>query len=334
VVAGGEAGGHCGEVSTMVLIPEVHRAVQAMGATTPILAAGGITTGTQMAAAMSMDYPRDKLTVWLLDDGGTDQKCNDANPAKAEAARQRRAVLSSLCAQMGAQYLTRARNEHAKAGNLNNGLTQSQGEIVVVFDADHAPFRSFLRETIGHFARDPKLFLVQTPHVFLNPDPIEKNLRTFDRMPSENEMFYSSIQRGLDKWNGSFFCGSAALLRRSALATVGGFSGITITEDCETALDLHSQGWTSVFVDKPLIAGLQPETFASFIGQRSRWCQGMMQIFLLKNPIFKQGLRPIQKAAYLSSMTFWLFPMPRLVFMLAPLLFILLDIKVFVSNLD
>ena len=54
VVAGGEAGGHCGEVSTMVLIPEVHRAVRAMGASTPILAAGGITTGAQMAAAMAM----------------------------------------------------------------------------------------------------------------------------------------------------------------------------------------------------------------------------------------------------------------------------------------
>lgn len=289
---------------------------------------------TTMAAAMSMDYPRDKLTVWLLDDGGTDQKRHDPDPQKAEAARQRRAVLSSLCEQMGVVYLTRARNEHAKAGNLNNGLAASSGEIVVVFDADHAPFRSFLRETIGYFARDPKLFLVQTPHVFLNPDPVEKNLRTFDFMPSENEMFYSSIQRGLDKWNAAFFCGSAALLRRSALATVGGFSGITITEDCETALDLHSQGWTSVFVDKPLIAGLQPETFASFIGQRSRWCQGMMQIFLLKNPLLRAGLHPIQKVAYLSSMTFWLFPLPRLVFMLAPLLFILLDVKVFVSNLD
>lgn len=54
VVAGGEAGGHCGEVSTMVLIPEVYRAVQKMGASTPILAAGGITTGGQMAAAMAM----------------------------------------------------------------------------------------------------------------------------------------------------------------------------------------------------------------------------------------------------------------------------------------
>ena len=289
---------------------------------------------TTIAAAKSMDYPADKLTVWLLDDGGTDQKCNETNPQKADAARKRRAELRALCEQLGAVYLTRKRNEHAKAGNMNNALTVSTGEIVVVFDADHAPFAPSCARRSGISRDDPKLFLVQTPHIFLNPDPIEKNLRTFHRMPSENEMFYSSIQRGLDKWNGSFFCGSAALLRRSALETVGGFSGITITEDCETALDLHSQGWTSVFVDKPLIAGLQPETFASFIGQRSRWCQGMMQILILKNPLFKKGLKPIQKIAYLSSMTFWLFPLPRLVFLLAPLLFILADIKVFVSNLD
>lgn len=54
VVAGGEAGGHCGEVATMVLVPEVAAAVEAVGATTPILAAGGIVTGRQMAASMAM----------------------------------------------------------------------------------------------------------------------------------------------------------------------------------------------------------------------------------------------------------------------------------------
>jgi NAD(P)H-dependent flavin oxidoreductase YrpB (nitropropane dioxygenase family) len=54
VVAGGEAGGHCGEVSTMVLVPEVARALKEIGADAPILAAGGITTGEQMAAAMAM----------------------------------------------------------------------------------------------------------------------------------------------------------------------------------------------------------------------------------------------------------------------------------------
>jgi len=289
---------------------------------------------TTAAAALSMDYPKDKLKVWLLDDGGTDQKCSDKDPIKAENARMRRASLQALCARLGIQYVTRAKNEHAKAGNMNNALAQAKGDIVLVFDADHAPFRAFLQETVAHFVDDPNLFLVQTPHVFLNPDPIEKNLKTFSRMPSENEMFYSMTQRGLDKWDASFFCGSAALLRRSMLRETGGFSGVTITEDCETAFELHAKGYSSVFVDKPLIAGLQPETFASFIGQRVRWCQGMLQILMLKNPAFKKGLKPIQKLGYLSSMTFWFFPFPRLVFMLAPLVYILLDVKIFVSNVD
>ncbi|MDP6691954.1 MAG: nitronate monooxygenase [Alphaproteobacteria bacterium] len=53
VVAGGEAGGHCGAVSTMVLVPEIHEAIQEHG-DTPILAAGGVVTGRQMAACMAM----------------------------------------------------------------------------------------------------------------------------------------------------------------------------------------------------------------------------------------------------------------------------------------
>ena len=54
IAAGGEAGGHCGDVSTMVLVPEVVRALEAIGADVPVLAAGGIVTGEQMAAAMAM----------------------------------------------------------------------------------------------------------------------------------------------------------------------------------------------------------------------------------------------------------------------------------------
>jgi NAD(P)H-dependent flavin oxidoreductase YrpB (nitropropane dioxygenase family) len=53
VVAGGEAGGHCGDVSTLVLVPEIHEAIQSYG-DTPILAAGGIVTGRQMAGCMAM----------------------------------------------------------------------------------------------------------------------------------------------------------------------------------------------------------------------------------------------------------------------------------------
>ncbi|CAM5776812.1 cellulose synthase catalytic subunit (UDP-forming) [Labrys miyagiensis] len=285
-----------------------------------------------LAAAKGMDYPPDKLHVYLLDDGGTEQKRNAQNIEAATEAQQRHADLKKLCEGLGVNYLTRARNEHAKAGNLNNGLEYSTSEIVVVFDADHAPARDFLHCTVGFFRDDPKLFMVQTPHFFLNPDPVERNLRTFTKMPSENEMFYGIIQRGLDKWNASFFCGSAAALRRSALAAVGGFKGRSITEDCETALELHSRGWHSIYVDKPLIAGLQPATFASFIGQRSRWAQGMVQIFLFQRPFMKRGLSISQRLCYMSSILFWFFPLARIVFLVAPMFYLFFNLEIFVAS--
>jgi cellulose synthase (UDP-forming) len=291
--------------------------------------------GVTLAAARNLDYPTDKLNVYMLDDGGTDFRCNHhKDPKVREGAKKRRAEFSAFCKELGVHYLTRQRNEHAKAGNMNEALKTTNGEIVVVFDADHAPSRDFLKKTIGYFQVDPKLFLVQTPHQFLNPDPVEKNIGSFEVMPSENEMFYSIIQRGLDKWNGSFFCGSAAVLRRSALNVVGGFAGITITEDCETAVELHSRGWNSAYVDEPMIAGFQPETFTSFIGQRSRWCQGMLQILILKRPAFKKGLSMPQRLAYLSIMLNWLFPLSRFMFMIAPAFFILFDLHIYNASFD
>ncbi|WP_426239164.1 UDP-forming cellulose synthase catalytic subunit [Pararhizobium sp. DWP1-1-3] len=285
-----------------------------------------------LAAAKALDYPADKLTVWLLDDGGTLQKRTSANLLESQMAKSRHQELQTLCTDLDVKYLTRDRNEHAKAGNLNNGMEHSQGELIAVFDADHAPARDFLRETVGYFEDDPKLFLVQTPHFFLNPDPVERNLRTFEKMPSENEMFYGIIQRGLDKWNASFFCGSAAVLRRQALDQTGGFSGVSITEDCETAIDLHASGWNSVYVDRPLIAGLQPATFASFIGQRSRWAQGMMQILRFKFPPLKRGLSIPQRLCYMSSTLFWLFPFPRTIFLFAPLCYLFFDLEIFTAS--
>ncbi|MEO9340862.1 UDP-forming cellulose synthase catalytic subunit [Mesorhizobium sp. SB112] len=285
-----------------------------------------------MAAAKAIDYPTDRFKVWLLDDGGTLQKRNSDKIAEAFAAEARHKELKQLCEELDVFYLTRDRNEHAKAGNLNNGLAHSTGDLIAVFDADHAPARDFLRETVGYFDEDPRLFLVQTPHFFLNPDPVERNLQTFEKMPSENEMFYGIIQRGLDKWNAAFFCGSAAVLSRRALADTGGFSGVSITEDCETAIALHAKGWNSVYVDKPLIAGLQPATFASFIGQRSRWAQGMMQILRFRFPLFKSGLSLPQRLCYMSSTLFWMFPFPRAIFLVAPLFYLFFGLQIFTAS--
>ncbi|QOL79572.1 UDP-forming cellulose synthase catalytic subunit [Pseudooceanicola spongiae] len=285
-----------------------------------------------LAAAKNMIYPTDKRTVVLCDDGGTDQRCNSSDPELAAASRKRRADLQRLCKRLGVKYSTRARNENAKAGNMSAALEDLHGEIVVVFDADHVPSRDFLARTVGYFVDDPKLFLVQTPHFFINQDPIQRNLGLSRECPPENEMFYSQIHRGLDRWGGAFFCGSAALLRRAALDSVGGFAGETITEDAETALEIHSRGWKSLYLNRAMIAGLQPETFASFIQQRGRWATGMMQMLLLKNPLFRKGLRFPQRLCYINSMSFWLFPLIRLTYLMVPLVYLFFGIEIFVAT--
>lgn len=287
-----------------------------------------------LSAAKNMHYPAHKRTVVLCDDGGTDQRCNHEDPAISVNARKRRVELQNLCAELGIVYSTRPKNEHAKAGNMSAALERLNGDLVVVFDADHVPSRDFLARTVGYFVDDPKLFLVQTPHFFLNPDPVERNVGFRDDCPPENEMFYHLGHRGLDRWGGAFFCGSAALLRRAALDDVGGFAGETITEDAETALEIHSRGWKSIYVDHAMIAGLQPETFVSFIQQRGRWAAGMMQLLRLKNPLRRKGMSLTQRLCYLNSMTFWLFPLVRMVFLLAPLFYLFFGLQIFVATIE
>ena len=283
-------------------------------------------------AAMGMRYPKEKLRVYICDDGGTDQKCTTGDEASQTAAKDRREMLSLMAEELGAHYLTRPKNRHAKAGNLNEAFHRTSGDLVVIFDADHVPTEDFLEKTVGCFSVDPKLFLVQTPHFFVNPDPIEKNLETFYQMPSENEMFYRVIQRGLDFWNSSFFCGSGAVMRRTCLQITGGLSGETITEDAETALTLHSKGFHSAYVSTPLLSGLSPETMSAFITQRIRWATGMVQIFLLKCPLFLKGLTFPQRLCYFNSCFFWFFPFARIVYLLAPVAFLFFGLKIYAAN--
>ncbi|SLN72454.1 Cellulose synthase 1 [Limimaricola soesokkakensis] len=214
-----------------------------------------------LAAARNIAYPQHLVRVVLCDDGGTDARCADPDPLKAADARMRREELQALCAELGVTYMTRAENRHAKAGNLNEALMQLSGDLVVIFDADHAPTRDFLARTVGYFAENPKLFLVQTPHFFLNDDPVARNLG-LGASPPENEMFYSQLHEGLDRWGGAFFCGSAAVLRRAALDEVGGISGNTITEDAETALGIHARGWESRYLNHAMVGGCSPKPLA------------------------------------------------------------------------
>ncbi len=288
-----------------------------------------------LRAALQMHYPVHKLQVHLLDDGGTEQKRHQQDVVAARRARQRHEQLQQLCLQLNVRYHTRAQNQHAKAGNINSALPNTDGELIVILDADHVPTADFLDKTVPWLIDKEKVFLVQTPHFMANPDPVERNyFSAFTRMPSENDMFYGTIQKGLDFWNASFFCGSAAVLRRAHLEKVNGLSGESVTEDAETAYDLHAMGYESVYVNRPMVSGLAPETLHAFVTQRMRWAQGMTQILLLKKPYRGAGLSWSQRFGYLSSILFWLFPFARIIFLLMPLAYLIFGLQIYHASLQ
>ena len=264
-------------------------------------------------AAQCLDYPRDKLKIYLLDDG-------------------KRSEFAVFAADVGVGYITRNDNAHAKAGNLNHAMKLTHGELICVFDCDHVATRIFLQATVGGFLHDPKLALVQTPHYFYSPDPFERNLSVGRNIPNEGALFYGPIQQGNDNWNATFFCGSCAVIRRSALDQIGGFAVETVTEDAHTALKLQRLGWGSAFIDIPLAAGLATERLVLHVIQRTRWARGMTQIFRLDNPLLGRGLTLQQRLCYLSAMLYYQFALPRIAFLTAPLAYLLFNLNIIHSS--
>ncbi|MDR0807186.1 MAG: UDP-forming cellulose synthase catalytic subunit [Enterobacteriaceae bacterium] len=255
-------------------------------------------------AALGIDWPEEKRTIYILDDGD-------------------RPEFKAFAQEVGVQYINRKIHDHAKAGNINNALKQARSEYVAIFDCDHVPTRSFLQLTMGWFYKDKKLAMIQTPHHFFSPDPFERNLNSFRHTPNEGALFYGLVQDGNDMWDAAFFCGSCAVIKRSALDEVGGIAVETVTEDAHTSLRLHRAGYTSAYLRIPLAAGLATETLSAHISQRIRWARGMIQIFRLDNPLLGKGLKLPQRLCYVNAMMHFLSGVPRLIFLTAPLAFLL-----------
>jgi cellulose synthase (UDP-forming) len=266
--------------------------------------------------ALAIDYPADKKQVYVLDDG------------RAEKYKARRAALRQMCEELGCLMLTRDNNEHAKAGNINTALRKTGGDLILILDCDHIPVRHFLKDTVGFFYNS-KVSLVQTPHWFYNPDPFERNLQTGGTIPVGNELFYKVLQKGNDFWNAAFFCGSAAVVRKAHLLEIGGIAVETVTEDCHTSLRLHSLGYETVYYDRIMVAGLAPEKFSAYVGQQVRWARGMAQILRIENPLFNPRLKLSipQRICYFSATSHFFFGFPRLMYALAPALFLVFGIN-------
>ncbi|ABS25981.1 glycosyl hydrolase family 8 [Anaeromyxobacter sp. Fw109-5] len=263
-----------------------------------------------LAACMAMRHPRKTVHV-----------CDDSH----------REAVARLAAEHGARYVPGPKR-HAKAGNLNNALSLTSGDLVVVFDTDHVPCAAFLERTVPHF-REPRMGVVQTPHHFYNPDVFQRALGTGPAVPNEADLFNHAIQAGRDRWGGAFFVGSGAVFRRAAIASVGGFNLLSITEDIHTSQKLHAKGWRSAFVDEDLAVGLSAENVQSYLVQRRRWMLGCLQIFFKDNPLLERGLPLRHRVGYFASLWYFFFPLARVAFFLTPLWYLLFHLHPLFADL-
>jgi cellulose synthase (UDP-forming) len=210
-----------------------------------------------LIGCISMDYPH---TTYVLDDG------------KREEVRE-------LAAKLGCEYLTRENNKFAKAGNINAALGKTNGEFIVIVDADMVPQPDFILKTLGYFD-DNTVAIVQLPQEFYNLDSAQHKKRTADW--HEQQLFYHVIQRGKNRINASFWCGSPSIVRREALESIGGVATESITEDFLTSIKLNAKGWKIRYHYEALAFGIAPQSIYAFNLQRLRWAQGSIRILKSK----------------------------------------------------
>ncbi len=230
-----------------------------------------------LAGCAAMRYPH---VTYLLDDG-------------------RRPELAELARTWGARWITRPDNAHAKAGNINHALASTSGDLVFCLDADHVPLPDALDATVGYFD-DERVGLVQSPHDFYNQDSVQH----YGVGRHEQSLFFEVVCPGKDRHNGVFWCGSAALIRRSALQSVGGVSTETIAEDFHTTAKMHRLGWVSRYHDEVLVQGLAPLDLDGYLLQRDRWARGNLAVLRLpESPLSRRaGLALRQRISYAGNL--------------------------------
>jgi cellulose synthase/poly-beta-1,6-N-acetylglucosamine synthase-like glycosyltransferase len=223
--------------------------------------------------------------TWVLDDG-------------------KREEIRILAETLGARYLSRPDNRHAKAGNLNHALEHVKADIIGVLDADHVPTARFLTALLPYF-HDPQLAFVQSPQDFYNLESFEHQRRWNGQIFNEEAVFYRVIAPAKNRWNAPFWCGTCALIRVEALRSVGGVSTDSVTEDIHTTIRMYRKGWTGAYHNEVVARGLAPDDATSYLIQRNRWALGAMQVLRKENPLFGRGLTAGQRLAFLTTLFGW-----------------------------
>jgi len=175
-----------------------------------------------------------------------------------------------------------------KAGALNLalGLMDPRCTHIVVVDSDYQALPHARHAIAQAIAQHPDHTLLQFPQFYRNEGQVDAHSEL-------NHYFNHLLYRPFNRTR-ALSTGTYAVIRRSDLLTIGGWSGASITEDAQMGVLMHRQGFRSQFIPEVIATGLLPNTLHDLICQRRRWIYGNMQVLTdyLSTPHSSQSTPP------------------------------------------
>ena len=210
---------------------------------------------------VSLDYPSEKLKIYIIDDGSVD---NTPNILKKLSQKYERLNI-----------ISRSKNDGGgKSGALNHALKFISGEWVFILDAD-AQLKNDTLQRVLSFAQNGSWSAVQLRKSVINTS---KNFLTTCQGIEMAMDAYFQVGR-LYSAGISELRGNGQLVRKDILLNCGSFNENTVTDDLDLSLRLIlSQSKIGIFWDPPVMEEAVEDIFALF-RQRQRWAEGGLQRF-------------------------------------------------------
>src|SRR5579872_3662571 len=233
------------------------------------------------ASAARLDWPRDRLTIQLLDDGEIEHHETLAADVRA-----------LVPAGVNFHILRRGDRKGFKAGNLAFGLSHSDAPFVAVLDADFVPPRDFLRRTVPALLADSGLAFVQARWGHAN-----RATNWLTRVQGLLLDSHFSVEQEARFRAGMplSFNGSAGVWNRTAIENGGGWTGDTLTEDLDLSMRCVLKGWRAAMLPDLVVPGELPPTAAAWRAQQARWTKGHAQCARKLLPMVWNSVLPFWK---------------------------------------
>ncbi|MEN3027472.1 MAG: cellulose synthase family protein [Chlorobiota bacterium] len=216
-----------------------------------------------LRAVCSLDYPRDRLEIQVLDDS-----IDETTEMLERLCREYRTAGFQI------EHIRRGTREGYKAGALRYGLERARGEFIAIFDADFVPRPDFLLKTLPYFA-DPKVGMVQTRWEHLNAD---YSFLTQAQALSLDGHF--AMEQAVRYRAGFFinFNGTAGIWRRSCIEAAGNWHTDTLAEDLDLSYRAQLLGWRFVFLPDVTTPAELPVDINALKMQQYRWTKGAIEV--------------------------------------------------------